>query len=56
MNLQLAVFKGKQIRRTLHDNEWWFSEIDACDPLTDSADKANRIAGKDIGIFLFQSK
>jgi hypothetical protein len=20
----LAVFKGKKIRRTLHNNEWWF--------------------------------
>lgn len=35
---QLVVFKGKQIRRTLHDNEWWFSIVDVCDALTDSAD------------------
>lgn len=24
METQLAVFKGRQIRRTLHNNEWWF--------------------------------
>ncbi len=35
---QLAVFKGKQIRRTLHKNEWWFSVSDVVEALTDSAD------------------
>jgi prophage antirepressor-like protein len=34
----LAVFKGKQIRRTLHKNEWWFSVSDVVEVLTDSAD------------------
>jgi len=34
----LAVFKGRQIRRTLHNNEWWFSIVDICDVLTESAD------------------
>src|SRR3990170_4275317 len=34
----LAVFKGKNIRRTLHNNEWWFSIVDICDVLTESAD------------------
>ncbi|MBI5675091.1 MAG: Bro-N domain-containing protein [Nitrospirae bacterium] len=29
----LAVFKGKQIRRTLHKNEWWFSIIDVIEVL-----------------------
>jgi hypothetical protein len=33
----LAVFKGKQIRRTLHKNEWWFSVVDVVAALTDSA-------------------
>lgn len=33
----LVVFKQKNIRRTLHDNEWWFSVIDAVSALTDSA-------------------
>jgi len=34
----LAVFKGRQIRRTLHKDEWWFSIVDACAALTESAD------------------
>lgn len=32
----LAVFKGKEIRKTLHNNEWWFSVIDVVAVLTDS--------------------
>jgi len=35
---QLAVFRGKQIRRTLHNNEWWFSIVDVCGVLTESPD------------------
>ncbi len=34
----LAVFKGKQIRRMLHNDEWWFSVVDVCGALTDSID------------------
>lgn len=33
-----AIFKGRKIRKTLHQNEWWFSVIDVCEVLTDSAD------------------
>lgn len=33
----VAVFKGKQVRRTLHENEWWFSVVDVVGALTDSA-------------------
>lgn len=36
----LAVFKGKQIRRTLHNNEWWFVINDVIESLTDSSDPA----------------
>ena len=32
----LAVFKGRQIRRTLNKNEWWFSIIDVVEVLTGS--------------------
>ena len=38
METHLAVFKGKNIRRILHKNEWWFSVVDVCDVLTESAD------------------
>ncbi len=38
MGTKMAVFKGKKIRRTLHNNEWWFSIVDICEALTDSVD------------------
>ena len=36
METHLAVFKGKKIRRTLHNNEWWFVIVDVIAALTDS--------------------
>jgi len=33
----LAVFKGQQIRKTIYNNEWWFSVVDVVSALTDSA-------------------
>ena len=38
METNIAVFKGKEIRKTLHKNEWWFSVSDVVEALTDSAD------------------
>jgi DNA-damage-inducible protein D len=38
MTDKLVVFKGKDIRRTLHNNEWWFSVVDIVGVLTESAD------------------
>jgi len=35
---KLVVFKGKQIRRTLHNDEWWFCLNDIVQALTDSLD------------------
>ena len=35
---RLVVFQEKNIRRTWHNNEWWFSVADVCAALTDSAD------------------
>ena len=35
---QIALFKGSQIRKTLHNDEWWFSVVDVCEVLTDSPD------------------
>jgi hypothetical protein len=35
---KIAVFKGKQIRKTIHGNEWWFSIADVVAALTDSTD------------------
>jgi prophage antirepressor-like protein len=36
-NQQIAIFKGKTIRKTLSQKEWWFSVIDVVEALTDSA-------------------
>ena len=36
MDAKMAVFKGKKIRRILHNNEWWFSIVDVVSALTES--------------------
>lgn len=33
---QIALFKGKEIRKIIYHNEWWFSVIDVVAVLTDS--------------------
>ena len=35
---KIAIFKGKEIRKTTHKNEWWFSVIDIVQILTDQVD------------------
>ncbi len=37
LDTQLALFKGKKIRKIIHENEWHFSVIDVVAALTDSA-------------------
>ncbi len=34
----ISVFEGKDIRRTWHNNEWWFVIEDIVEILTDSKD------------------
>ncbi len=36
MTTQIAIFKGKKVRRIIHNNEWWFSVVDVVEVLTDS--------------------
>lgn len=36
--IRVSLFEGKKIRKTLHNNEWWFSVIDVCSALTNSID------------------
>jgi hypothetical protein len=36
IHTKIAVFKGKQVRKTIHNNEWWFSVVDVISVLTDS--------------------
>lgn len=34
---KIAIFQRKEIRKTLHQNEWWFSVVDVVSALTGSA-------------------
>lgn len=38
MTDKLVVFQGKQVRRVLHNDEWYFSVVDIIAALTDSTD------------------
>ncbi len=37
-NTKVALFEGRQIRKVIHNDEWWFSVIDVCAALTESLD------------------
>jgi hypothetical protein len=34
LETNIAVFRGKEIRKTIHKNEWWFSIVDVIEALT----------------------
>ena len=34
---KIALFRGKKVRKTIYNNEWWFSVIDIIEVLTDSS-------------------
>ena len=36
MTTKISIFQGKQIRKTIHNNEWWFSVADVIQALTNS--------------------
>ena len=40
---KIALFKGKQIRKVLYGNEWWFSVEDIVAALTDTANSKDYI-------------
>ena len=35
---KIVLFKNKKIRKTIHNNEWWFSVVDVVQALTDQSD------------------
>lgn len=50
MNTKIAIFKGKEVRKALHNNEWWFVVEDVVSVLTDSAnikDYINKMRRRD---------
>lgn len=40
---KIAIFKGKKIRKTIHDNEWWFVVSDIIEVLTGSTNPSDYI-------------
>src|SRR3989338_4744990 len=53
---QIALFKGKQIRKKLQNGEWWFFVVDVIEALTDSTNPsvywaAMKVRVKDEGGF-----
>jgi len=50
METKIAIFKGKSIRKTLHNHEWWFVVEDVVIALTDSVnpkDYLNKLRRRD---------
>lgn len=45
-NEALVVFEGTKIRRTWHEEQWYFSVVDVVRVLTESADQ--KITGTDL--------
>ncbi|MBU4478445.1 MAG: hypothetical protein KKH34_05115 [Candidatus Omnitrophica bacterium] len=43
METNIAVFRGKEIRKTIHNNEWWFVIVDVLSALTDSINPSGYI-------------
>lgn len=43
MESNIAVFRGKEIRKTIHKNEWWFSVADIVVALTDTVNAQDYI-------------
>ncbi len=43
METNIAVFRGKEIRKTIHNNEWWFSVGDVVEALTDTTNSGDYI-------------
>ena len=35
---KIAIFQKKEIRKTIYNDEWWFSISDIIEALTDSVD------------------
>lgn len=51
MDTKIAIFKGKKIRKIIHNNEWWFVVEDVVLVLTDSAnvkDYINKMRRRDV--------
>ena len=62
--LEIAEFKGKEIRKVLHDDEWYFSVVDVVEAVMETASpsrywnelKARLVKVKDTMNFSIKSK
>ena len=43
MDTRIALFQKKEIRKTIHENEWWFVIVDVVAALTDSANPSGYV-------------
>lgn len=43
MDTKIAIFKGKEVRKVIYNNEWWFVIEDVVLALTDSSNPKNYI-------------
>ncbi len=43
IDTKISLFKGTKIRKTLHQNEWWFAILDVVAALTNSSDSSGYI-------------
>jgi hypothetical protein len=43
MEIKIAVFRGKEIRKTIQKNEWWFCVSDVVEALTDTPNSTDYI-------------
>jgi DNA-damage-inducible protein D len=43
MESHIAVFRGKEIRKTIHNNEWWFAVADVTEALTNTVNSTDYI-------------
>ena len=42
---KIELFQRREIRKTLHDDEWWFSVKDIVEAVTGAADGTSYVAG-----------
>ena len=40
---EIALFRGKRIRKTIHNDEWWFSVMDVVEILAETKNPADYI-------------
>jgi DNA-damage-inducible protein D len=40
---EIALFKGKEIRKTIHNDEWWFSVMDVVEILAETKNPTDYI-------------